>query len=132
MLRNRDALNTAHRLRALLVVKPTLRVVPCVVLISEAAVLRTLVALVVAVILVIALVAVIPRFPTGRLFRDGWIKLSGLIFIFTLLCGEGVVEVVYTFGIVRRRIVWVKSFADFLFLPFFGVCVTGIVSAADG
>ena len=72
------------------------RIVPSVVLVSEAAVLRTLVTFVVAVIIV-----VIVRLPPARLFRNRRVKLSSLVFVLAFFCGKRVVEIVYAF-----RVMW--------------------------
>ena len=72
------------------------RIVPSIVLVSEAAILRTLVTLVIVVIVV-----VIARLPPARLFRNRRVKLPSLVFVLAFFCGERIVEIVYAF-----RVMW--------------------------
>lgn len=99
--------------------KSTLRIVPSVVFVSETAILWARVPLVVISIVAI----VVACLPVRRLIRYWRIELPRLVFVLTFLRGERIIEVVHCFGIVRLRPIWVETFSNLFFLPFFGVRV---------
>ena len=80
---------------------------------------------------VIIVTVVVARLPTTRFFRDWRIKLPSLVFIFAFFRGEGVVEIVHAFRIVRGWLVRVKPFTNLLFLALLGVRLTAM-RLADG